>query len=263
MFELNGDTRIHALIGDPMGQVLAPALLTRKLTEEGHNAILIPVNVTSENLREVILGLKGVRNLDSVLITLPHKVTTVEFCNGLSQQAQVLGAINAMRRGADGTWYGDNFDGAGFTEGLRQNGFDVAGKVVAIAGAGGAGLSIAASLLGAGARSLTIFDLNSGILARSTTVLRHSFADRLASWTGDFSDADLIVNATSLGLKADDPLPIDLTSAKPSALVADVVTKPADTKILLEAKRLGLKTHDGTRMLEGQLDLLFGFMLGR
>ncbi|ANL51041.1 shikimate 5-dehydrogenase protein (plasmid) [Rhizobium phaseoli] len=260
---VDSSTRIHFLIGDPIAQVIGPTLISQKMADGGYNGVMLPLHVSKVDLPAVLAGFNGIQNLDSVLITVPHKVSCVSHCSSLSSRAEKLGAVNIMRRKQDGTWHGDNFDGPGFIRGLENHGHSVSGKKVYMAGAGGAGSSISVSLLDAGAESVTIYDKNVSTAHKLLGSLEQHYPGRV-SVTAPRSVAafDIVVNATSAGLREGDPLPVDLTDVRVGTLVADVITKPAVTPFMRDALARGCLVTSGTDMLDGQIDLLYRFVIG-
>ncbi|MGV7214791.1 shikimate dehydrogenase family protein [Bradyrhizobium sp. UFLA05-112] len=260
---ITGRTRVHALIGSPIAQVLAPGWLTERMREAGYDGVLVPLHIEKGNLDSALPVLKAMPNIDSILITLPHKFGAVAHCDRLSERARVLGAINAMRREGDGLWFGDNFDGAGLTAGLKKAGHTIGGKSVYMVGAGGAGSSIGVSMLEEGARHLTFHDVNANSQNALLDKLGAAYAGRVSIGSTVPQDCDIVVNATSAGLRDGDPLPIDPSELTSQMVVADVITDPVPTRLLAEAAKRGCATRDGTHMLDGQIDLLFSFMLGK
>lgn len=260
---VNSSTRIHFLIGDPIAQVIGPTLISQKMSDAGFNGVMLPLHVSKADLPAVLQGFNGIQNLDSVLITVPHKIACVSHCSSLSSRAEKLGVVNIMRRKPDGTWHGDNFDGPGFVKGLENHGHVVSAKKAYMAGAGGAGSSIAVSLLDAGVQSVTIYDKNETTLAKLCASLDRFYPGRVnPSSPQTVADFDIVVNATSIGLREGDPLPVDLDGVRPGTLVADVMTKPAVTPFMKDALERGCVVTSGTDMLDGQIDLLFRFVIG-
>ncbi|QEL27223.1 shikimate dehydrogenase (plasmid) [Bosea sp. F3-2] len=234
---------------------MAPAMMNRLFAESRVDAVMIPVEVFSSDLAVVVGGLKRIANLDGILVTVPHKLAACSQADRLSHAARLAGSVNALRREADGMWSGDNFDGEGFVRGLLRAGRAVAGKRFALVGAGGAGVSIAVAVLQAGASALSIVDTDP---PRAVAL-----AGRLAAhWPGRAQAAeildpasDVVVNATPLGLRADDPLPFGLDGLPQHAVIADIIMKPAETRLLREAAARGLGTHPGLPMLSEQIPL--------
>ncbi|MER6344740.1 shikimate dehydrogenase family protein [Streptomyces sp. NPDC001595] len=253
---ISGNTRLFAVLGDPVQQVRAPEMLNPVFAELGLDAVLVPVHAPVAHLREVVRGLQRAANVDGLLVTVPHKAAVRDLADVLSPAVELAGGANALRRGADGRWYAENFDGAGFVAGLTAAGHTPAGKRVTLLGAGGAGGAIAAALTTAGVASLDVVDLDTH---RVRAVL-----DRLTPYAGNRVRAggpaavrasDLIVNATPLGLRDTDPLPFDPTEAAPGTVVADIIMTPRDTRLLRTAAARGLPVHHGEHMLSHQLRL--------
>lgn len=258
---ITGKTRVHFLIGSPIAQVLAPGWLTERMREANYDGMLVPLHIEKENLSSALPALKAMPNVDSILITLPHKFEAATYCDRLSDRAKVLGAINAMRREPDGTWFGDNFDGAGLTAGILKAGKTISGKNVFMVGAGGAGSSIGVSMLEEGAAHLAFHDINENNQIALFRKLSAAYPDRVSLSQSVPEHTDIVVNATSAGLRDTDPLPVDPRQLKSGMIVADVITDPVPTRLLAEAQKLGCFTRDGTHMLDGQIQLLFKFML--
>ncbi|MFF4754491.1 shikimate dehydrogenase family protein [Streptomyces sp. NPDC002514] len=255
-WSISGTTRLLAVIGDPVRQVQAPALLNPLLNRPGTDAVLVPVHAGPDDLPHVVRGLQRAGNVDGLLITVPHKAAARAFADGLSPAVRLSGSTNALRREPDGRWYAENFDGAGFVAGLRAAGHAPEGRRVMLVGGGGAGSAIAAALLGAGVARLTVCEPDSGrreaLLGRLSRVWPGRLAGRAVP---DPEGADLAVNATPLGLSPGDPLPFAPGTLEPGAVVADIIMKPRETALLKSAAALGHPVHHGVHMLTQQLDL--------
>ncbi|APG93045.1 shikimate dehydrogenase family protein [Sinorhizobium americanum] len=258
---ITGKTRVHFLIGSPIAQVLAPGWLTERMRNADYDGMLVPLQIEKGNLESALPVLKAMPNVDSILITLPHKFGAAAFCDRLSERARVLGAINAMRCEPDGAWFGDNFDGAGLTAGILKTGRPIAGKKVFMVGAGGAGSSIAVSMLEEGASHLTFHDINKTNEQALRDKLDAAYPGRVSVGTHIPAGFEIVVNATSAGLRDSDPLPIEPSELTPAMVVADVITDPVPTRLLAAAGDIGCITRDGTHMLDGQIGLLFDFMV--
>ncbi|QND72857.1 shikimate dehydrogenase family protein [Tardiphaga robiniae] len=258
---ITGRTRVHFLIGSPIAQVLAPGWLTDRMRQADYDGMLVPLHIEKGNLSSALPVLKAMPNVDSILITLPHKFEASSYCDRVSERARVLGAINAMRREKDGGWFGDNFDGAGLTAGILKAGHSISGKCVFMVGAGGAGSSVAVSMLEEGARHLAFHDINAANQKTLFEKLEAAYPGRVSISTSVPSNCDIVVNATSAGMKPGDPLPVEPDQLASHMVAADVITDPVPTRFLQEAAERGCFTRDGTHMLDGQIGLLFAFML--
>ena len=122
---LNGATRIHVTIGDPIAQVKSPAGITQGFYARGHDAIMIPLQVKAADIDEFFGLAKKLPNLDGIIITVPHKPVAFRHCDTTSERSRVLEVANVMRRGSDDRWSGDMTDGGGFVAALKRNGFDL------------------------------------------------------------------------------------------------------------------------------------------
>jgi shikimate dehydrogenase len=252
---ISGRTRLFAVIGDPVAQVMAPELMNRLFGERGVDAVLVPIEVSAGHLATVVEGLKQIVNLDGFLVTVPHKLALSRLADRLSDAATLAGSVNAMRREPDGRWLGDNFDGEGFVRGLRIAGHMIPGKRFSLVGAGGAGVSIAAAILGAGASALSIVDLDRSRAEALAARLDTRWPGLPAASGVPDPASDVVVNATPLGLREADPLPFPIDGLNPEAVVADIIMKPAETRLLQEAAARGLRTHPGLPMLAEQIPL--------
>ena len=259
---LNGATRIHVTIGDPIAQVKSPAGITSAFHARGHDAIMIPLQVKPADVEIFFRLAKKLPTLDGIIITVPHKPVAFRHCDTTSERAKVLAVCNAMRRDKDGRWIGDMTDGGGFIAALKRNGFDLKGKQALQIGAGGAGSAIALALTMEGA-SVTLADLDTAkrdaLIAR---LGRHGHRI-VAADKPDVAGFDLVVNATPAGMKASDPLPVDTSKLDATQFVADIITMPLVTPLLAAAQAKGCKTQNGVQMFEAQVDFITEFLMGK
>lgn len=261
MTEITGRTRIWGILADPIHHVKTPQGLNAVMRERGVDGVLIPIHVAAADFATLVNGLRTMRNLKGFIVTVPHKTAMVALCDEVSEAARAIGAVNAIRREPDGRFIGEILDGAGFVAGLRQAGIAPQGLSVHLAGAGGAANAIAFALAEAGISRLTI--------ANRTRARSEDLARRLASLhpdlpveigTSDPAGHDLVVNATSLGLREGDPLPLDATRLAPDQIVAEVIMEPEVTPLLAAARARGCRVQPGLPMLACQLALMANFM---
>ena len=247
---ISGKTRVIAHLGYPTEAFKAPMIYNPWFEQQGIDAVVVPLGVKAEAYAEVLAALSKVTNLHGALVTMPHKVSTLALADELTPTARIAGACNALLLRPDGTWLGDQFDGAGFVRGVQRKGRAVAGSRVLVSGSGGVGSAIAASLAAAGAAELALFDPR----AESAEALRErlvSHYPQLVVRTGSNDPAgyDIVVNATPLGMNANDPLPFDLDRIAPSSFVGEVVMKSEYTPLLQGALAKGCAVQVGTDML--------------
>jgi shikimate dehydrogenase len=196
---------------------------------------------------------------------VPHKPAVAGLADRRSPMVEITGSANALRREADGRWYAENFDGTGFVAGLAGAGHDPKARRVTLVGAGGAGSAIAAALLAAGVGRLAVCDPDTAKLTALRARLDAHWPGRTSvSAEPDTAGAEIAVNATPLGLRPGDPLPFRPAELAPGSVVADIIMKPRETRLLREAAVLGHHVHCGIHMLEGQLAAYRAFFdLGR
>ncbi|MFE5678076.1 shikimate dehydrogenase family protein [Streptomyces erythrochromogenes] len=257
---ISGKTRLFAVLGDPVEQVRAPQMLNPVFTSLGIDAVLVPVHAPVGQLGEVVRGLQRSLNVDGLLVTVPHKDAVRRFADVNSPAVELAGSANALRRGEDGRWYGENFDGAGFVAGLVGAGHPPTGRRVALVGAGGAGGAIAAALTTAGVARLDVFDHDAARVKSVVDRLSRYAPGRVAAGAeGALGSAHIVVNATPAGLRTGDPLPFDPAALADGTLVADIIMTPRETELLKAAAARGLPVHHGHHMLAHQLGMYLDF----
>ncbi|WP_100964825.1 shikimate dehydrogenase [Bosea sp. FBZP-16] len=261
MTDISGHTRVYALLADPVHHVLTPQKLNALMQERGHDGVMVPVHVAPADLDTVVAGLKGMKSLGGFVVTVPHKTAIVALCDEVSRQAQLVGAVNCVRRAADGRLIGEILDGLGFVAGLRREGFEPSGRRVLLLGAGGAANAVAFALAEAGVASLAIANRTRAKSQDLARRLAQAFPElRVELDNPDSAECDIVVNGTSLGLAAGDALPVDASRLSPDYIVADVIMQPRLTALLAAAQARGCRIHYGLPMLECQLELMADFM---
>jgi shikimate dehydrogenase len=196
-------------------------------------------------------------------VTMPHKVTTIDLVDELTPTARVAGAANAVLLREDGSLVGDQFDGTGFVRGVLRKGFDLEGKRALVVGNGGVGSPIAASLAAAGVAAMGLFDPNSAASESLGERLLAAYPTlEIVTGSKDPEGYDIVVNATPLGMKDDDPLPMDVERIAPTTFVGEVVMKQEVTPFLQAALDKGCPVQVGKDMLFEQIPAyleFFGF----
>ena len=260
---LNGATRVHFIVGDPIAQVKSPAGVTQAYQARGHNAMVLPAHVAPAALAGWLSGVSLAQNVDGIIVTVPHKFACFDLCATTSERSAFLHTVNTLRRNADGTWHGDMFDGLGFVEAMRDNGCQPQGKRVLLVGAGGAGSAIAHALVMAGVHALAIHDED--INRRTTLVERLAGLKQCPVTHGDAdpSGFDVVLNATPVGMRETDPYPLDVRKLTASMFVGCVITAPAVTPLIAAARATGCATMTGAHMFARVRDLMVDFLLAR
>jgi shikimate dehydrogenase len=247
---ISGKTTLIAHIGYPTEAFKAPLIYNPWFEKHGIDAVVIPMGVRAEDYPVVMKSVFRLTNIRGALITMPHKVTTVGLVDECSTTVKVAGSCNAILKRPDGSLLGDMFDGTGFTRGLRHKGFAFAGTKCLVVGTGGVGSAIAASLAAEGVESISLFDANPASAEGLAARLRQHYPGIDARVTpNDPAGYDLVVNGTPLGMKADDPLPIDVARLAAKTFVGEVVMKQEITPLLKAAQERGCRYQIGTDML--------------
>ncbi|MDO1582688.1 shikimate dehydrogenase family protein [Rhizobium oryzicola] len=260
---INGNTKLIAHLGYPTHTFKAPLIYNPYFEETGIDAAVVPMGCRAEDYASFLPLLFKLSNIHGALITMPHKIVTTGLLDEISKSASVAGACNAVRLSADGRLIGDMFDGEGFVRGVLRRGRVIKGKRAIMAGAGGVGSAIAASLAQAGIAELAIHDAHPPMMNDLAQRLRHHYPD-LTVVTGvtDPDGYDIVVNATPLGMRDDDPLPFDVNRVSPSAFVGEVVLSQEITPFLAAVRARECEFQIGIDMLFEQIPAyleFFGF----
>jgi shikimate dehydrogenase len=248
-------TKVYAVIGDPVSHSLSPLLHNGWIADHGLDAVYIALLLKSEDPAVAIRALTGFAGLN---VTVPHKEAAAKAAT------RSEGAVaNVLRREDDGTFSAFNTDGAGFLDALGDRVPDWRGQVrrVLILGAGGAALGIG--------EALSPFVDTIHFANRTASRADHTAAQipngRTIRWDDlerGFGHADLIVQATTLGMAGQEEIEWPVSFCRPNAIVADIVYRPVDTALLRTARERGLATVDGLGMLIHQgarsFELWFG-----
>jgi shikimate dehydrogenase len=259
--KIDGATRLYAIIGDPIAQVRSPETFSERFAAAGVNALMVPAHVPAERFDAIVPALLELGNLDGVLVTVPFKERMLRFADRLGSTAKTVGAVNALRREADGSWSGDMFDGLGFVRGAEAKGERIRGRRVALFGAGGAGSAIACALADAGVASIAIIDPVTSKAKALAEKLSGAFPGRAFALASAVpKNCDMVVNASPIGMRPDDGLPAEVGPLAPGTLVGDVVIVPSPTALIRRAIESGCHWVDGRDMHGGQLDAIVAFL---
>ncbi|MCC7519802.1 MAG: shikimate dehydrogenase [Verrucomicrobiae bacterium] len=263
---INGRTRFVAVIGHPVAHSASPAMHNAAFDALGMNWRYLALDVDPARLGPALRGL-ALCGFAGVNCTVPHKLVAFREADRLDNDARAAGAANTLsfrlRRGRP-FLHGASTDGYGLLAALREEfGFHPQGRTVAVLGCGGAGRSAAVEFARAGVKRLVLLNRTRAkavALARHVRVLRPRVECLLEP-----ASCDLLVQATSLGLKADDPCPLDaslLTKADPCCFL-EMIYRPAETPAMRRAKRHGSRTANGLSMLLHQGARAFEIWTGR
>jgi shikimate dehydrogenase len=247
---ISGKTTLIAHMGYPTESFKAPMIYNPWFDKHGIDAVVVPMGVRPEDYPVFMKSLFRLTNIRGALVTMPHKVTTMELVDEVTPTARIAGACNAVLRREDGKLIGDQFDGAGFVRGVERKGRMLKGASVLVSGCGGVGSAIAASMAAAGVAELALYDTNSASALALAARLHEHYPDLvLKTGSNDPAGFDVVVNATPIGMKEGDPLPFDVDRIDPKTFVGEVVMKVEYTPLLRAAMEKGCKVQLGTDML--------------
>lgn len=263
MTHIRGTTKLIAHLGFPTESFKAPMIYNPYFEKHAIDAVVVPMGCKPDDFAAFLKLVFKLSNIHGALITMPHKVTTVGLLDEVSTTVAVAGACNAVRLGADGKLVGDMFDGEGFVRGVLRKGRTLTGTRALVAGSGGVGSAIAASLAKAGVGTLALYDAYVPMMNGLAERLRAHYPDlTLLVGSNDPAGFDIVVNATPLGMKVGDPLPMDVDRIAPTTFVGEVVMKQEITPFLAAARARGCAFQVGTDMLFEQIPAyleFFGF----
>ena len=259
-----------AIVGWPVEHSRSPALHGFWLKQHrvaGHYGRL-PVEPNRTALEELVAFLRRTPNARGCNLTLPHKIDIMPLLDRIDPRANHIGAVNTVIKQADGTLEGRNSDGFGFLEALRSGAPDwdaTAGPAVVL-GAGGAARAVIATLVDAGVPELRLLNrtrksaIDLGV-AFTPKDGRRIAIDRWDERDAALDGATLLVNTTSLGMKGQPPLVIDVGRLPAKAVVDDIVYVPLETGLLASARARGHRCIDGLGMLlhQGRMGFEAGF----
>jgi shikimate dehydrogenase len=247
---ITGRCKVIAHVGYPTESFKAPMIYNPWFETMGIDAVVAPFGVKAEDFAALFPVLFRATTMHGALITMPHKVSVTAMVDELTTTARIAGSCNAVLKRPDGTLLGDMFDGAGFVRGAARKGCTIAGARALVVGAGGVGSAIAASLAAAGLTEIGLFDVNAASAEALGVRLRTHYPSlQVQTGSRDPGGWDIVVNATPLGMKAGDKLPVDIDRIAPGTFVGEVVMKEEYTPLLRAAQEKGCRVQVGTDML--------------
>ncbi len=264
---MHGGTRVYGIIGWPVAHSRSPQMHNAAFRALGMDALYLPFAVPPERLREAVAGLR-VLGVAGWNVTIPHKTAVMPLLDELSPEAVRAGAVNTVLQ-REGRLIGHNTDGVGLLTALQRDlACPVAGARIVVLGAGGAARGAVAAFAGAGAGQVTVVNrtpASAELLVRDLQVglppgwLQAATTDELPRL---LPAVDLLVNATSVGLKGERHDDLALALLPEAAKVYDMVYGPVATPLVAEARRRGLAASNGLGMLVAQGEEAFRYWTG-
>jgi shikimate dehydrogenase len=250
---------VHAeVIGDPIAQSKSPLIHGFWLKQLGIEAEYRRAHVKPEELAGYFESRRSDPDWRGCNITLPHKQAALEFVEDRGGIRESIGAINTVVRAEDGALVGTNTDAGGFYAPIA--GLDLDGKHAVVIGAGGAARAILFALSKVGIGRVTL--LNRNVLKGAALLSGFGIKGEALPLNARLPAAQLLVNASALGMIGQPPLEVDLSPLPEDAVVYDAVYAPLETDLLAQARDRELDTVDGLEMLVGQAALAFELFFG-
>lgn len=259
---ITGGTAVSGVIGHPVTHSLSPVIHNAGFASLGVDWVYVALDVEPGRAAQALEAMRtlGIRGLS---VTMPHKTDMAALVDAASPTAARLASVNTLTLEADGTIRGDSTDGDGLVSSLRTRGIDVDGLRVVMLGAGGAARSVVDALVRQGARRVSVVNrtLAAAEVAAELDPERCEAlaADDVDAVAGIVAGADMVINATSVGMNrpAEDPaaVPLDVAFLTSRSVVVDLVYHPIETALLRRASQRGCATVDGLGMLIHQAAL--------
>lgn len=253
-----GSTAVYLLPGDPVTNVRLPRMFNAVFERFGIDALMAAVQVSRRDVAVFVKAAFLARNVRGMAIAPPHKPLLVDLLDGCGLFGRVAGSVNVVRRIENGELEGDLFDGEGLLGALDHYNIPYRGKRVLILGAGVSAAAIGVALAEGGtvngAEHIAFYDVAAGKAAGVAAQI-DSFFDATSTVvdSNDPAGYDLVINATALGLKEDDPLPVDVARMEPHAALFDILLRNQPTPLVRAARARGLHAQAGFEMLVQQM----------
>lgn len=265
---INGKTRLAGVIGNPISHTLSPAMHNAAFKVLGLDAVYVPLGVPETGLKPLLETLLALQALGAN-VTVPYKEKVMPLLHACSPNAEKIGAVNTLVFEGERI-LGHNTDAVGFGMCLEAAKFSVAGKQAVLLGGGGAGRAVAFALLDAGVRTLAVAEIDREKVARLALDFKAVGSGEVRAvmpsseeLRAALQDADLIVHATPLGLKPQDPLPVAQAWLPAGRCVMDLVYSAGDTPFLAAARAQGNQVIRGWQMLLNQGAAAFKLWTGQ
>ena len=249
----------YLVIGNPIAHSLSPKLHNYWIKQNNLDAVYDKKQLNENDIGEIITEVKNGK-IDGVNVTVPFKKLAIPFLDQLTPLAKETRSVNTIFK-KDNKVFGDNTDVGGFMQSLEYINYNVKNKKVFILGAGGVVPSILKALEKIGAAKVYISNRTKEKAKDLESDYKASLGLEILDW-GQSPDFDIIINATSLGLKNNDKIELDYNKHKPKffrkkKLFYDVIYSPGKTNFLLKGKELGNETTNGKMMFVCQAQLAF------
>lgn len=251
---ISGKTRVCGVIGDPIEHTLSPIMHNAAFEATGLDFVYVAFKVKPSCVADAVNGMRAL-NIRGLNVTMPHKKSVMKNLDRVDLSAQIIDSVNTILN-KENLLFGFNTDGVGAVKALKENGVALKGSKVLLLGAGGAARAIAYAMAKE-ADELTILNRTVKDAQALAKLVEKTASKRIVSGSlsledidSNLQDSDILINATSVGMKPrpeETPVPIELL--RKNLAVMDIVYNPLETKLARDAKNLGAKVISGVEML--------------
>jgi shikimate dehydrogenase len=251
---ITGKTRVCGVIGDPIEHTLSPIMHNAAFEALNLDYVFLAFKVKPPEVANAVAGMRAL-NIRGLNVTMPHKSTVMNFLDRIDLSAQIIKSVNTILN-KESTLFGFNTDGAGALKALRENGVEPKGKKVLLLGAGGAARAIAYTMAKE-ADELAVLNRTVKPAKELARLLEKTANKKIAAGSlapaeiqHNIQDADILINATSVGMKPKlDESPVPPKFLRRNLAVMDIVYNPLETKLAKDAQAAGAKVVSGVEML--------------
>ena len=265
---ISGRTKLTGFFAKPASHSLSPLMHNLAFSHWGIDAVYLAFEVDQTNLRQAVESIRTL-NMLGVNVSMPNKTAVLAYLDQLSPEAELIGAVNTIVH-QEQRLIGYNTDGMGFVRSVNETWHPIKNQKIVVLGAGGAAKAIVVQMALEGAQEITIYKrLNATFLPlkeyfakvsekTGCPIRLHDYADE-SQLALDLSQANLLINATDIGMGSKkDQLPIaDVKLLHSQLAVFDLIYSPSETRLIQEAKKMGIKAYNGLGMLIHQGAIAF------
>ena len=252
--DVSGKTRVCGVIGDPIEHTLSPIMHNAAFNALKLDYTFLAFKVKPAELENAVNGMRAL-NIRGLNVTMPHKSTVMNYLDRTDLSAQIVNSVNTVLN-KEGKLFGFNTDGVGALKALRENGVELKGRKVLLLGAGGAARAIAYAMAKE-SDELAVLNRTPKQAQALAKLLEKTANKKIGSGAlspkeiqQNLQDSDILINATSIGMKpkAEESL-VAPKLLRPDLAVMDIVYNPIETKLAKDARAAGAKVVSGVEML--------------
>lgn len=262
---ISGHTHLISLLGNPIGHSASPVTHSISFELAGVDAVYLAFQVDPKDLPYILPAMRLMEGWDGSNVTMPCKQAVIPYLDGLTEAAELIGAVNTIQKTPDKKLIGHNTDGRGFMENFRKHNVPIKGATYTLIGPGGAGSAISVQAVLDGIKKLNIFARHNGPSYQHIKIIIKKLKEktncdiRLFAYEDKkalkeaIDESDALINATNVGMGENcTDTPVDPDMIKKGMIVADAIYLPRITQLLQDAKEKGCTIIPGIGMMNEQ-----------